>query len=624
MTPAKQAGFRPARVGGCQQADLEVRADGSTVLTAREALDSYPPRLSDLLLRWASVAPGRTFVAKRHSAGSWMRITYAQMVERARQVGQSLLDAGLSADRPLAILSENDLEHATLMMAATWVGVPYVSVSTAYSLLSTDYERLDHILRTTAPGMVYASSAAYAPAIAAKVPVGVTIVLGEGGIEGRDSRAFADLLTTPTEQVDDARAATGPDTIVKFLFTSGSTRLPKGVVTTQRMLCANQQMLQQCMKFLSDEPPVLVDWLPWSHTFGGSHNLGIVLYNGGTLYIDEGKPTRSGIGETIRNLKEISPTVYFNVPNGFAELVRAMDSDHALRVSLFAKVKAFMFAAAGLSQTVWDALDAHAVAACGQRVRILTSLGMTETSPSSLFLVGTHARSGYVGLPCPGVAIKLVPQDGKTELRIRGPHVMPGYWKAPEQTAMVFDEDGYYCTGDAVRLVDPADLSQGLMFDGRLTEDFKLSTGTFVNAGPLRAHIALEGYPYVMDAVLTGHDRSELGVLIFPQIPDCADLSGLDRSADPAEILRHPRVKAWFQDFGERLYAAGSGSATRVARMIVVSNPPSVKHGEITDKGSINQRAVLAHRESLIERLYQGQTTDGSIIVPKQSTSMTG
>ncbi len=636
MSPAPQgtladAPFRPTRVGGCLTAAQELRDDGSCVLRSTEPLADYPDRLSDRLAHWAAEAPDRTFVARRQPAaqrgapaGDWQRISYAQMLQRAQHIGQALLDAGLSQERPLAILSDNDLEHATLMMAGMWVGVPTISVSAAYSLLSTDHARLRHILGITAPGMVYAAHAGFAAAIAAAVPADAVVVLGQGTLDGRASLSFADLLATPvTPAVAAAHAATGPDTVLKILFTSGSTRQPKGVITTHRMLCANQQMLRQCMAFLADEPPVLVDWLPWSHTFGGNHNFGIALYNGGTLYIDDGKPTPGGIAETVRNLTEVSPTVYFNVPKGLEELARVMDSDSALRTSLFARVQAFMYAAAGLSQAVWDHLDHHAVQACGQRVRVLSGLGMTETAPSCTFLVGTHARSGYIGLPCPGLAVKLVANGDKTEIRFKGPNVMPGYWRAPEQTAEAFDEEGYYCTGDAVRWVDPAQPELGLMFDGRIAEDFKLSTGTFVSVGPLRALIVAEGHPCVQDTVITGLNRDEVGALVFPRLADCRALAGLPAEAGTAEVLHHPAVRAFFQALCNRLHAQGTGSANRVQRMHVLVEPPSVAHGEVTDKNSINQRAVLSHRASLVEAMYTatppgGEAADPWLIRPNQ------
>ncbi|PXW97656.1 trans-feruloyl-CoA synthase [Sphaerotilus hippei] len=609
--------YRAARVGGCLEATLERRADGSTLLRSTEALAWHPQRLSDLLEQWAQDAPERTFVARRHQGGDWVRISYAAMLERARSVGQALLSHGLSVERPLAILSDNDLEHATLMMAAMWVGVPFVSVSSAYSLLSTDHGKLRHILGKVTPGMVYASDARFGVAIEAVVEPGVPVVLGEGTLAGRPSLDFAGLLATrPGPEVQQAHAATGPDTIVKFLFTSGSTRQPKGVITTHRMLCANQQMLRQCMAFLADEPPVLVDWLPWSHTFGGNHNLGIALYNGGTIYLDDGKPTPRGIAETLRNLREISPTLYFNVPKGFEEISAAMEHDEPLRQSMFRRVKAFMFAAAGLSQAVWDRLDAQGERTVGERIRMLTSLGMTETAPSCTFVVGTTARSGDIGLPCPGVEVKLVACGDKTEIRFRGPNVMPGYWREPALTAEAFDEEGFYCTGDAVRFIDPADHGAGLRFDGRIAEDFKLSTGTFVSVGPLRARIVAEGHPCVQDAVITGLNRDQLGAMVFPRLADCRQLAGLPAEAGPVEVLHHPAVRDFFQALCTRLHAQGTGSANRIERLHVLVEPPSIDHGEITDKNSINQRAVLSHRAALVEAMHADDQADPWLIRP--------
>jgi feruloyl-CoA synthase len=612
-----QAPFRFARVGGCLAASLSEQPDGSRLLTSTEPLGWYPARLTDALEQWAAAAPERTLIAQRGADGAWQRLGYAEMLRRAQAVGQALLDAGVSAERPLAILSDNSLEHATLMMGAMWAGLPYVSVSVAYALVSTDFERLRHILGVTTPGLVYAAHAGFGRAIAAAVPADVPVVLGRGRLDDRASGSFDELLAAePGAALARAHAAVGPDTVVKILFTSGSTARPKGVVTTQRMLCANQQMVRQCMAFLADEPPVLLDWLPWSHTFGGNHNLGIALYNGGSLYIDDGKPTPAAFAQTVRNLKEVSPTVYFNVPKGLEELANAMDGDVALRDAFFRNLKAVMFAAAGLSQAVWDKLDAHAVAACGERVRVLTSLGMTETAPSCVFLVGTHARSGYVGLPCPGVEARLVPVQGKLEIRFRGPNVMPGYWREPELSAAAFDDQGFYRTGDAVRLVDPGDLAQGLLFDGRIAEDFKLSTGTFVSVGPLRARVVLQGHPYVQDAVPTGMNRDELGVLIFPRLADCRALAGLGAEAGAAEVLHQPRVRDFFQQLADRLHAEGTGSANRIERMHVLVEPPSVEHGEITDKNSINLRAVLGHRAALVEALYQGGDADPWLIRP--------
>jgi feruloyl-CoA synthase len=608
--------FRDTRVGGCLDVRVERRSDGTQILRSTESLAAHPQRLTDRLEHWARVAPERTFVARRDPAlpggGDWIRISYAQMQDRARRLGQALLERGLSAERPLAILSGNDLEHLSLAFGALWAGIPYVPVSPAYSLVSRDHGKLRHIFERVTPGLVFASSPAYAKAIAAVAGADVEAVLGQGGIEGRATTPFAQLLVTePGAQVDAAHAALGPQTIAKFLFTSGSTKQPKGVINTHGMCCANLQMLAQTLTFLTDEPPVLVDWLPWNHTFGGNHNVGITLYNGGTLYIDEGKPTAQGIATTLRNLREISPTIYFNVPKGFEEIAAAMEGDDALRRSLFARVKAFMFAGAGLSQAVWDRLDRLAEATIGERVPIFTGLGMTETSPSCTFAVrAARVRSGHIGLPCPGVEAKLVADgDGtyaKTEIRFRGPHVMPGYWREPALSAEAFDEEGFYRTGDAVRWVDPADPSQGLLFDGRIAEDFKLDSGTFVSVGPLRARVVAEGAPCVQDVVVAGLNRADVSILVFPRLDECARLAGLPLESAPERVLAHATVRTFFQDMADRLWRAGSGSATRVARTLVLAEPPSIDLGEATDKGSINQRAVLAQRAALVEAMYRG------------------
>ena len=383
------------------------------------------------------------------------------------------------------------------------------------------------------------------------------------------------------------------------------------------MMCANLQMGRQTMAFLADEPPVLIDWLPWNHTFGGNQNIGIVLYNGGTLYIDDGKPTPKGIAETLRNLREISPTIYFNVPKGLEEIASAMDTDTQLRDTLFKHCKAFMFAGAGLSQAVWNKLDAHAEAAIGERVRIITGLGMTETAPACTFAVGTDVRSGHIGLPNPGVEVKLVPSGDKTEVRFRGPNVMPGYWRAPQQTAEAFDEEGFYRTGDAVKWVDPADPQRGLLFDGRTAEDFKLSTGTFVSVGPLRAKIVHAADPCVQDAVITGLNRDEVGALLFPRTDECLKLAGLPADTPLTQALQQPQLRDFFQSLADRLWRDSTGSANRVARLMVLTEPPSIDKGEVTDKGSINQRAVLAHRDALVEQLY-AEPPPAQVILPRR------
>ncbi len=603
-------------MGGSLEADLVRRDDGSTLVVSREVLQPYAKRLTDRFLHWAQTTPDRTLVAKRVNGGDWRRVSYAEALKSARSIAQALLDHGLSVERPVAILSDNDIPHLLLALGAMLAGVPYAPVSPAYSLISQDYGKLRHVLDLLTPGLVFASGPAYAKAIAAVVPADTPVVLTEGALEGRATIPFDDLLATEaTAAVDAAHDKVGPDTIAKFLFTSGSTKLPKGVINTQRMLCANQQMIRQCFPALVEEPPVLIDWLPWNHTFGGNHNIGITLYNGGTLYIDEGKPTPALIGETLRNLREIAPTIYFNVPKGFEEIAKALETDALLRKTLFSRVKMFFFSGAGLSQPVWDKLDRLAEQECGERIRMLTGLGMTETAPFAICANAWEVKSGHIGLPAPGLELKLAPMGDKQEVRYRGPNVTPGYWRAPEQTAESFDAEGFYCSGDAAKPMDPAHPELGFVFDGRIAEDFKLSTGTFVSVGPLRAKIIAAGDPLVQDVVIAGINRSEIGILIFPRLDACRAYVGLPANAPPHIVTGDPKLRAFFQRLVDVMHSTGSGSATRVARALLLAHPPSIDRGEITDKGSINQRAVLTHRDADVVRMYIG--TDRDVLVPR-------
>ncbi|MES2942380.1 MAG: feruloyl-CoA synthase [Pseudomonadota bacterium] len=606
-----QPRYRPLQFGVTRVKTRQAN-DGVVYVQAEQPLEAYAERLMDRLNHWAATTPGQTWMAQRvrnadGSLGDWHHISYAQALESARCIGQALLGFGLSADKPVVILSENDLEHALLVLACMYIGVPHCSVSPAYSLISQDFDKLRHVLNTLTPGLVFASNGArFGKAIHAAVGKDVTVVLASGQLEGRDTLAFADLLATqPTDAVDAAHRNTGPDTIAKFMFTSGSTKLPKAVVVTQRMWCANQQQMRQSMPVLAEEPPVLVDWLPWNHTFGGNHNFGLIIYNGGTLYLDEGKPTPKGMAETIRNLREIAPTVYFNVPTGFEVIADLMKTDDVLRKNLLSRVKMFFFAAAALSQPVWDSLFESAEREVGERIVMNTGLGMTESAPFSIAVNSPNVKAGYLGVPTPGLELKLVPMEGKTEVRYRGPNITPAYWRNPEATQESFDEEGFFCSGDAVQWIDETDPHQGLKFDGRIAEDFKLSTGTFVSVGPMRAKIIAAGAPYVQDAVLTGINLKEIGALIFPTTA-CRALSGLGEDASWQQVLESAPVQAHFQTMFNTLSANSTGSATRIARAHLMSEAPSIDRGEITDKGSINQRAVLKHREALVNALHDG------------------
>jgi feruloyl-CoA synthase len=589
---------------------LEHRIDGSMRMHSEAPLADYPSRMSDKLLHWARQAPERTLIAKRDAQGQWQRLSYAQTLAAAERIGQALMDRGLSAERPLVILSENDLEHFLLSMGAMHVGVPYAPISSAYSLVSKDFDKLKHIIDLLTPGAVFvASGARYGAALSAAVPADVEVIYAADAPAGRARvSTFATLNATPAStEVERARLATGPDTIAKFLFTSGSTNAPKGVINTQRMLCSNQQMIAQAWPFLADAPPVLVDWLPWNHTFGGNHNIGITLYHGGTLYMDDGKPVPQLFSKTIENLREIAPTVYFNVPRGFEELAHALDADAALAEHFFSKLKMWFFAGASLPQPVLDHLQRVAVRTIGQRISMQSGLGMTETAPWAIGYNALDCRAGYLGIPGAGMTLKLVPNAGKTELRYKGDNLTPGYWRAPALTAEAFDEEGYFKSGDAVRVMDPSNPTLGLAFDGRIAEDFKLITGTWVSVGPLRGALIARGAPYVQDAVITGHDRDTLGAIIIPHLDSCRKcVPSLLPTATLSEVLATDPVRSVFARLVSEMKRDASASSNRIVHAVLLAEPLSLDKGEVTDKGSVNQRAVLAHRSALVDAMYAG------------------
>jgi feruloyl-CoA synthase len=595
---------------------VKTERGGSTYLQAEQALQPYPERMTDRLVHWATTRPEHTWMARRDASGAWVKISYRDAWDKAQRIGQALLDRGLGVDRPLAILSENSLEHALLALGAMTVGVPFCAVSTAYSLMSQDFEKLRHVLHTITPGLVYASDwAKYGKAIEAVVDEGMEIATNSiaayaclqrtTGSKALKITAFEALAATAiTPQVAQAMLATNGDTIVKFLFTSGSTKLPKGVVNTQRMICANQQQMAQAKPSVFDIPPVLVDWPPWNHTFGGNHDFYLVLYHGGTLYINDGKPTPALIGETIRNLTEIAPTVYYDVPIGLEYLANEMKTNAALRKNMLSQLRMFFYAGAALAQPIWDSLYASEEQELGYRIPMTSGLGMTESAPFGLFVTNVNVKAGDLGLPCPGMLLKLVPTGDKVEVRYKGPNITPGYWRNPEASAEAFDDEGYLCTGDAVKWIDENDPHQGLKFDGRTAEDFKLSTGTFVSVGPLRAKIIAAGAPLIQDVVITGLNEKEVGALIILALIPARKFAGLPDTATMKDVAAHAIIQRAMAELVTKLAATATGSSGRIARALVLSEPPNIDKGEITDKGSINQRAVLKERAALVQALY--------------------
>ena len=547
------AALRAVRLGP-PDARVERKADGTLLIRAEQPLPPYHDTLSEPLAKWARARPEHVFLAQRDENDAWRKLSYAQVLDQVNRIGAALLRRGLSAERPIAILSGNSIEHALLALAAMHVGIPYTPISPPYSLMSSDFGKLRMIMELLTPGLVFAADGqAFSRAIAAAVPPDAELVVTRNPPSNRKATLFADLIgPEDASGVAAAQGAVTPDSIAKFLFTSGSTGSPKAVINTQRMLCSNQAMLTTGLCFVTDEPPVVVDWLPWSHTFGSNHNFNMVLTNGGSLYIDDGNPMPPGAPKTARNLREIAPTIYFNVPKGYEALVPHLRADETLRRNFFSRLKVMFYAGAGLNQATWDDLNRLAIETTGERIIFLTSLGSTETAPAALACTWEFGLAGNIGLPFPGVELKLVPNEGKLEARLRGPNITPGYWRQPEQTAAAFDEEGFYKIGDALKFADPDDPLKGLLFDGRIAEDFKLSTGTWVSVGPLRARFIDHFAPYVRDVVFAGPDRDDIAALVFPDIEACRRLAGLGAEATPADIVEHAKVRAKFAELLKR------------------------------------------------------------------------
>lgn len=586
---------------------------GAVVLRSPHPLPGHPGKLTERLAFWAAHAPGRVLFAQRDVSGGWRTVTYGEALAAARRIAAALLQRDLSPERPVMILSGNDIEHALLGLGANWAGIPYAPVSPAYSLLSKGFERLRHVAAVLTPGLVFAADGdAFGAAIDAVVPPGTEVVVTANPPAGRPALTFAALAAqaaTPEALVaaDAAQAAAGPHTIAKFLFTSGSTGVPKAVVNTQGMWCANQEMLRSMLAFFADEPPVIVDWAPWHHTAGGNHDVGLVIYNGGTFYLDDGKPVPGAIEETVRNLREVAPNWYFNVPRGFEMLLPHLRDDARLRETFFSRLKVLWFAGAGIGQHVFDGMKDLAVRTCGEEILFLTGLGATETAPFALCRTFSTANAANVGLPPPGLEVKLVPlpRQGVYEARLRGPSITPGYWRDAALTRAAFDDDGFYRLGDAFSFHDPADPAKGLLFEGRIAEDFKLSTGTFVHVGPLRQAFIGHFAPLLRDVVIAGPERDGLAALALPDLDACRRLAPhLGPDTGPQAVLADPAVVAELRRRLTGFARLGTGSSNRIARMALLDVAPSLDSGEITDKGSVNQRAMLRHRAAMVDALY--------------------
>ena len=582
-----------------QRAELEARSDGSLELSSPYPLQSGVTRTGDWLDHWGARTPAVTFLAERSGEG-WTELSYGAALRQVRAIASGLLGLGLSADRPLMLLSGKSIDHALLALAAQYVGVPSVAVAEQYSIIPAAHDKLRHAVGLIRPGAVFAGdSTRFGPALRSGILDNIPVISSDGtGI------SVAQLQSGGDAGVDAARLSVTSDTVAKLMFTSGSTSMPKAVITTHGMLTANQQQIGQVWPFLGREPQRIVDWLPWNHTFGGSHNFNLMLANGGSLYLDDGSPTETAIARTIENIRMVGQTICFNVPIGFSMMAQAMRTDHVLRNAFFRDLKLVFYAAASMPQAIWDELRQHAMAETGKTPEMSASWGMTETAPAALMMHRHMDRAGMIGVPLPGVVARLLPMAGGVyELRVKGPNVTPGYYNAPQKTAEAFDAEGFLVTGDAVRFADTQEIDGGLVFDGRLSEDFKMSTGTFVQVTRLRTMAVSAMSEVVADLVICGHGRDELAALAFIKPSFLATLPDGNRS-DGAGALNHPDLLKAMTAAMQRFAQGGAGASMRIARMLALQEPASLPAGEMTHKGNLNQKLLLKTRAEWVERLY--------------------
>jgi feruloyl-CoA synthase len=603
--------FRPIRYAH-PSVQREDHADGSIRLRSTHPLQPHERSLARLFRNAVQSYPDRLLIAERNADGAWAGYTYAQARQRVDAIAQALIERGLSAERPVMVLSGNGVEHGLLTLACYTAGIPVAPISVAYSLQSQDHAKLKYIDELLTPGLVYVSDTA--PFAKALAHIAAPVVAGRNGANLPNVTSFADLERTAAgSAVEQAVAGIRPDTIAKFLFTSGSTSLPKGVINTHGMLTANQQQAVQCWPFVEDDPMMLVDWLPWNHTFGGNHNFNLVLRQAGTLYVDGGKPVPAFVGQTVQNLREIAPTIYFNVPAGYGALLPYLEKDEALARHFFSRLKLMFYAGAALPQDMWDRLEALSVRITGMRVPMTSAWGTTETSPLATSAHMLIERAGVVGVPVPGVEVKLVPTGGKLELRVRGPNITPGYWRRPDLTQSLFDEEGFYRPGDAVRLADAKDPARGLIFDGRIAEDFKLLNGTWVAVGALRIGALEAATPVLQDAIVAGEGRDQVCLVAWLNVAGCKQVTGED--GDAAFHARHPKVHAHLQKAFAQWNKTHTGATMRIARVLLLPDAPSIDANEITDKGYINQRVALDNRKAEVARVFDGQSHPDVVVI---------
>ncbi|PKQ04791.1 MAG: acyl-CoA synthetase [Alphaproteobacteria bacterium HGW-Alphaproteobacteria-12] len=589
-----------------RKVEVEHRADGSILLRNPHPLRDVPANLIEPLRKWAAEAPDRVWLGRRKASGegfgAWERLTYADAERKTRAIAQALLDRGLGASSPVMILSGNSIEHALMTYGAILAGIPVAPVSPSYATMSSDFDKLRYVFDLVQPKLIFVQEAApFARALAALDLDGVELVTADGS----HGTAFADLLATkPGRDVEESYARLDGDMVAKYLFTSGSTGMPKAVITTQRMMCVNSVMPRSVtLEDETDEPPVLLNWLPWNHCFGGNAILNNLLVAGGTLYIDGGRPVPGGFAETVENLREIAPTAYSNVPAAYTMLVDELENDAALASMFFSRLRVMAYGGAALSQDIYERIQTVAIRTVGERIVFSSGYGATETAPTICNVHWATGRMGLLGLPLPGIDLKLAPVGQKMEVRVRGQCITPGYHGNPEKTRDAYDEEGFYCLGDGARFVDPENPLEGLVFDGRVAEDFKLATGTWVSAGKLRVDVVTSANGILSDALIAGLDRASVGILGFPNIPACRTIAG-DAALGAEDLVRHPAV---LERLAEGLRAHNKenpGSSTRIARALLMVEPPSIDAGELTDKGYINQAVALSRRVALVGKLY--------------------